>query len=454
MSIHRLVAQLLNDTVLPYVIHVHGLEIPYRAELWKGGVLKHKHGVVSFNISEDGYLTAEYVAYDASTVTDLLGLTVLGENDYKVLILETQVEIAVSPISFSRTKARTSYSGTALPNVVVYEGGVTGWLGNFSNEVESVTMLMTNFPYVQMPSLMNSVQDRPISRDLSLRGTETASAVLTINSREWSVEFYQPVSDGDQHSEVLSVAKVSKQDGTSFLLDDTENNILTALQMFLSFQSGSWINTALIACHHKDAPSGQAELAHLGRLSTAGNTSRSTWTASDYALWPGLFSDFWRLFNRERSGARLRNAIVHYVSSSAVLQNPQSATYGIVPARSTLEALVKWWTDKPYSFEFGSDKSNNFIDLLVKAICLAELGRDSKCRVDVEEVRKVVERGTYFRNTIDHGSAGRIDDEELNSVIALQLYLHNLGRLLISAKLGLRDRHSRGEIYSPKFVEI
>ena len=115
---------------------------------------------------------------------------------------------------------------------------------------------------------------------------------------------------------------------------------------------------------------------------------------------------------------------------------------------------MKWWNGKPYDFRFGSEKSDNFIELLVKAICLAELGRDSGCRVDVEEVRKVVERGTYFRNTIDHGSAGRIDDEELNSIIALQLYLRNLARLLISAKLGRRDRDTRGEFYSPKFGDI
>ena len=47
MSIHQLVLQVLNDDVLPFVIHVHGLDIPYQAELWIGGKPKHKHGVAS-----------------------------------------------------------------------------------------------------------------------------------------------------------------------------------------------------------------------------------------------------------------------------------------------------------------------------------------------------------------------------------------------------------------------
>ena len=167
-----------------------------------------------------------------------------------------------------------------------------------------------------------------------------------------------------------------------------------------------------------------------------------------------MFARFWTLFNRAGSAGRLQNAITHYVSSSAVFENPQSATYGIVPARSTLEALVKWWNNLPYDFEFGGEEGNNFVDLLVEAVCRAELGRDSGCKIDTKQVRGVVDRGTEFRNTIDHGSAARIADEELERVIAHQLYLHNLARLLISAKLGLRERHTRGSFYSPKFVEV
>ena len=453
MSIHRLVTQLLSDSVLPYVIHVHGLDIPYQAELWIGGKPKHKHGVASLHIRENGYLTAEYVAYDADGMSDHMGISVLGKNDYKVVILDTQVEIPVYPISTSGTKARTLYTTTAVPNVVVYEGRVTGWLGSSEDEVESVTMLMTDFPNIRMPSRTNIVPDKPIDGILSLRGTETSNAVLTLDAGDWSVEFHQPGSDGDELADLLSVARVSKKDGTPFVLDDTENNILTALRMFLSFQSGSWINTALISGHYSDAPSRRAELAFLGRLSTPGYSGGSAWTASDYDKWPAMFSEFWKLFNSEPRGARLRNAIDHYVLSSAVLQNPQSATYGIVPARSTLEALVKWWNGKPYDFHFGGGDSDRFIDLLIEAIGRAKLGRDSGCRIDVDEVKAVIQRGTQLRNTIGHGSAGRIADKELTSVIAIQLYLQNLARLLISAKLGLRDRHPRGSFYSPKFIE-
>ena len=440
--------------MLPYVIHVHGLDTPYQAELWIGGEPKHRDGVASLHLSEQGYLTVEYVAYDGSGMSDHLGLSLFGENSCKVMILGTDVEIPVYAISTSSTKARTLYMETAVPNIVVYEGRVTGWLGNPGSELESVTMLMTDFPDVGMPSHAASVPDRPINEVLTLRGKQTTNAVLTLNAGEWTVEFHQPDPVDDARSDLLSVANVSKQDGTSFQIDDTEHNILTALQIFLSFQGGAWVNTALIACHHRDGPSGIGELARLGRLSATGYAGNSYWTASDYYTWPGMFARFWTLFNRDRSAGRLLNAITHYVSSSAVFQNPQSATYGIVPARSTLEALVKWWNDLPYDFEFHGEDDNSFVYLLLRAIERAKLGRDVGATIDIEEVKAVIERGTHFRNTIDHGSAGRIVDEDLERVIALQLYLHNLARLLISAKLGLRDRHARGSFYSPKFVEV
>ena len=197
MSIHRLVTQLLNDTVLPYVIHVHGLEIPYRAELWIGDVRKHKHGVVSFHISENGYLTAEYVAYDASILTDHLGLSVLDEDDYKVLILETQVDIPVFPISTSRTKARTLYGMTNVPQVVVYEGRISGWLGHTEEAMDSVTMLLTGFPNINLPSLTKLVPDRPIGGNLELRGKEVSNSVLSLEVDEWIVRFFQPTTNGD-----------------------------------------------------------------------------------------------------------------------------------------------------------------------------------------------------------------------------------------------------------------
>lgn len=116
-----------------------------------------------------------------------------------------------------------------------------------------------------------------------------------------------------------------------------------------------------------------------------------------------MFARFWTLFNTAGSIGRLMNAITHYVSSPAVFANPQSATYGIVPARSTLEALVKWWNNLPYDFEFGGGEGDNFVALPVKAVHRAALGRDSGCMIDDKELKAVVDRGTEFRNTINHG---------------------------------------------------
>ena len=50
MTIHPLASQMLKGDILPYVIHVHGLNIPYQAELWIGGEPKYRDGVASLHI--------------------------------------------------------------------------------------------------------------------------------------------------------------------------------------------------------------------------------------------------------------------------------------------------------------------------------------------------------------------------------------------------------------------
>ena len=63
-DVHRDVQEIVSRTVLPEVIQVHDIAIPYPAELWVNGQREHEDGTAMFSIGDGGYLTAEYFAYD------------------------------------------------------------------------------------------------------------------------------------------------------------------------------------------------------------------------------------------------------------------------------------------------------------------------------------------------------------------------------------------------------
>ena len=427
MIVHQTILEQLSQNVLPYVFNVHGLDIPYPAELWVNGDTKFKEGVVSFHIGENGYLIGEYSAYDADSMDDPIGFSLFGSNDYKLVILDTEIEIPVRDIRSSR-KARTLYSHVRVPSVSVYECEIATWLGDIETEVDSASIYITGLPDIHMPQLLKA--------------------------GDWKIQLEQSSLSTDSRSEILSVATLSKSDGSSFVLNDEHDSVLSALRIFLSFQSRAWINTHLIVCYSKDTVPRYSKRAFVYRLSTSDTNSYSTWTATGRDTWPCMFDTFWKRWNRPNQRDRLGNAIAHYIVCNAIFQDSQAAAYAAVPARSTLEALTRWWTGKEYDFEFSGEDGKRFTDLLLVAVDNAELGKDAGRVIDIEEVKMVVEKGSPDRNTIGHGSLGKIEDEEMSHILPRSLYLHNLARLLISAKLGIRDGNARGNFYSPRFKDV
>ena len=419
--VHQTILEQLNRNVLPYVFRIHGLDIPYPAELWVNGNIKFQNGVVSFHIGKNGYLVGEYFAYDAEYIQDMI-VPPFGASDCRLVISGTKIEIPVRHIR-SSGKARTLYTRVSVPNVVVYECEIATWMSTPEDEVNSASIYMTGLPKIYM--------SQPIETD------------------GWKIELKQPDSGVASDSELLSIVTLSKSDGSRFRLNDDTDSILSALSMFLSFQAGVWVNRSLIVSVSED---GHSERAFVGRLSERSADNNNEPTATDEHKWPRMFKTFWRLWKRPHPRGRLSNAIAHYIVCNAIFRDSQAAIYATVPAMSTLEALTKWWTGKDDAFEFGGDNENRFANLLLAAIHRAELGKDVERTLDTREVKKVIEKGTPDRNTITHGALGDIEDEEMSHVLPRSLYLHNLARLLISAKLGIRDSDSRGTFYSPRFV--
>ena len=75
MRIHQDILEVVNKRVLPHIVRVHEVEVPYPAELWVDGNCEHQDGTAMFSIGKRGFLTAEYFAYDN---TDRLLAETLG----------------------------------------------------------------------------------------------------------------------------------------------------------------------------------------------------------------------------------------------------------------------------------------------------------------------------------------------------------------------------------------
>ncbi len=194
------------------------------------------------------------------------------------------------------------------------------------------------------------------------------------------------------------------------------------------------------------------ERAWVNKLSPRSASNRSSWTVSDWRKWPDLFKEFWK--RHIRNTRHLNNAIHHYVSCSEMFENSYGIDFATVAARSTLEALIRWWNNLPEEYEFHGEPERQFATQLMKAADEAKLGKDVGRQIDMAELESVVARASQFRNRIDHGRAGNVDADEMQRIIAHQQYMHNLARLFILAKLGLRNTDARGSYYAPAFKEM
>ena len=449
MQVHHIVLDHLHKSILPYVFQVQDMGIPYPAELWKGDTCESETGSVMFNI-KDSWLIAEYFAYGVHR--PYLWLTA-GHDDgtqWRIVLKDAQVEIPVKRIQVS-PKGRTVYRGVAVPPEAC-ECTIQGWLGASESEMRSAIITITDLPDLNMPRASSPLTEETSGDGLTYLRQDTLTPVLTLVAGDWEIDIMEFVSNPSEETGNLHTAELRKADSSPFTLSDKEG-IIVALRQFLSFQSGRWINTPTIVCHRTDPMDLVAKRAFLENLSSRSDKHRNQRTATDFRDWPGLFKEFWR--RHIRNTRHLNNAIHHYVSCSEFLEQEYNIHYATVAARSTLESLMRWWNGLEEDYGFYGNDEHRFQTHLLKAIEKAELDKDVGREMDTEELCSVIARASKFRHRIDHGRAGNVDREEIPSIIEHQQYMHHLARMLILAKLGIRNTHPRDNfIYSPRFKEI
>lgn len=446
MRVHQTVLDHLHNYIVPYIFQVHDVDVPYPAELWKGATCESETGSVMFDI-EDSRLMAEYFTYDSAKPH--LGMSAGNDDDthWKLVLKDTRVEIPVSWIQESH-KARTIYTMVSMPSVDAYECNIRGWLGDSGSELSSAAITITELPNLHMPRGSSPLPEETLHDNLTVVRTETRASVLTLEAAEWEINLMGPVSNPSEAAGPLYTATLRKKDRSPFTLSN-EEGIVLAFRQFLSFQAGCWINIPTIVGRPRDLEDWITKRAFVGNLASRIVHHRNQWTATDFRDWPDLFKEFWKRYHRNTR--HLNNAIHHYVTCSEIFENDYGIHYATVAARSTLEALVRWWNNLPESHEFHGPADQQFTPQLLKAVEKAELGKDVERHIDGEELQFVIVNASQFRNRIDHGQAGSVDDTEIKRIVAQEQYMHHLARLLILAKLGLRNTDARGDFLFPGF---
>ncbi len=249
MDIHRDVSDIVNNLVLRDVLQIHGMDIPYPAELWVDGKCEHKHGTAMFNIGDRGFLTAEYFGYDnARNPLEAFGVG-LNQLDAKLIMNDTRVEIPIWWLSNS-PKARTWHS-VPMPQIVAYKCEIQGWLGDPNSEMMSVSMTVDGLSDIHLGQMTTHIPEESTAVEgLKLRGFKRQTGLLKLTAGEWHIELTAAHTDDSKDSRPLHHINLSREDGSPFKLpSDIDNSVLNALRRFLSFQCGRWVDMPTIVCN-------------------------------------------------------------------------------------------------------------------------------------------------------------------------------------------------------------
>jgi len=406
-----------------------------------------------FNISDDGYLKAEYFGYD-----NTLGPDLWMHSEAKLVMESTKISIPISMVS-GNPKTRTKWlepppqgdqwQPEATPPIKTYDCEINGWVGGSNDtKMRAAHITLIGLPDLHLPHTGLYAPDED-HEFFTMRGTTSRNAVLKLEAGEWSIQLTESRSNVTD-AERLYHATLTKQDGTPFALSDEK--ILYALGNFLAFQVGGWITFSTIVCVPVDPNNWVVERARVSKLTSMVTRSRrSGRTATDWQTWPSLFNEFWSQYADPDSSEHLKNAVYHYVEAQRILDDG-SIGQSLVAAQSTLQALTRWWNGLEIAHRFGLRNGPTYSQLLIKAVKKAELGKDSGVVIDEMALQATIDEATDYRNDIDHGRGGNIEGRE-QIVVNCQMHHHNLARLLILAKLGNHDRDARGHLTGPRFIE-
>ena len=446
----------LTKTILPYVIGVHGLDIPYPAELVRNGDAMSESGSVVFRINERGSLVAEYFSYKSrrGEAWDLLLNQSNGPSC--VRLMETGAEIPVTTVRPSH-KAGRMYNFVSLPPVVAYECGVHGWIGDPMGVMRWASATLDGCAI--LPLLQSGEKTIRGVGEGENRFPSTAyydsriTEIIELTAGGWKASIHsfaedKRVSLSDEPPYSISIRKCD--DSTFELNEESEAlQLMKLLRLLFSFSSERWVEYSTIYGGMPKAQPHVANRAFVGRFASRGWSQKREVDISELGEWAVLFQGLWD----HKESPQMRSALTHLVSCGDRSRDGVFSYQDVVDAGGALEAAIRLWNDLPIKHRFfGGKKEDSLETQLVQVVSEFEMN-DRK--LDRDEVFRVVKHAFDYRHLLGHGSGGEIfrsGSDETGKVFVHQQYLYYLARLLVLAKLGGSTGHPGMRYYAPKLV--
>ena len=443
--------EVLCETILPYAVGVHGLNIPYPATLIREDGPVSESGSVIFRLDERGAFIAEYFAYDVDPL-DTLYLS-LGDKAISVRLVDTGVELPVHFVTSSR-KTSTIYNHINMPKVGALECSVFGWIGDSSVEMKLAIVALDGCAVLPLlsrgaRSFLGVEEGENRLPSPSYYHSRT-SEVVQLAAGGWEISIHSLSEDKRDNlsDEPPYSISIKRTEGSSFQLPG-QSGILRLLTLLLSLSSERWVQYSTIYGQMPGARPGVVNRAFVGRFASRGWSQKREVSIFELRDWPVLFKGLWD----SRESPQMRSALTHLISCGDRSKHGSFSYQDLVDAGGALEAAVRLWNDLPPTHRFVGSKADSLKAQLARVV---EEFRMAGRMLNYDEVDKVVLQAHEYRNTLAHGSGGDFyvsENEETGRLFAHHQYLYHLARLLVLAKLGGSSGHPGFPYYAPKLID-
>ena len=452
-DLYKHASEVLCKTILPYVVGVHGLDIPYLAKLIREDSPVSESGSVIFRLDERGSLIAEYFAYGVHPFEIMNSSQSLGDKALSVRLVDTGVELPVHFVN-SSSKTSTIHSHINMPQVGAFECGVSGWIGDSSVEMKSAVVTLDGCAVLPLRSLgersFGGVEEGENRLPFPSYFDSRTSEVVQLAAGGWEISihaFSEDKRDSLSDEPPYSVS-IKRAEGSTFQLPG-QSGLLRLLALLLSFSSERWVQYSTIHGRMPEARPDVVNRAFIGRFASRGWSRKQEVSMRELWDWPAIFKGLWD----SRESPQMRSALTHLISCGDRSKHGSFSDQDLVDAGGALEAAVRLWNDLPPNHRFfGGKKADSMESQLPRVVDEFRMGGRM---LDRDEVYKVVRQAHDYRNTLAHGSGGDFyhsENEETGRLFAHFHYLYYLARLLVLAKLGGSSGHPGFPFYAPKLT--
>ena len=420
----------LCKTILPRVLGVHELDIPYPAALFgvrspdeAAEVPISEDGSVVFRVDEARNFVADYYFYHDGGSWEHDG-GVWEANT--VHLLGTDVKVPVTR-SVSKPVARHN---VPMLDLGAYGCRVSPWVGDLNVAGEHAVATLG-----ECALLPFNTHHKPTFREQSegrVYVDHHETRILELSAGDWRVDIWPLYRDKRQSLSEEAPYKVAlRKESSTFSHVDLEE-VLRVLKLLYSLSSEGWVYHTTVMVYARD----DIRSAFVGQLGTRSWSRLHKVGHGEFNDWPTLFEGIWR----HRKSLQMRSALYHLIECGDRLKRGGHSETDFPSATAALEASVRFWC----GLHLDQRLSKRRLVKEIRKIC-EQFDMDGRT-LDPSEVCQIVSNLPRYRNPPAHGAGGQ---REAQPEFALYRYCYLLARLLVLRKLGGSSGHPDGVFYAP-----